>query len=107
MNGELTYRVYLARDVRGFRECYADTEPAQGLHCHFDRGKRVQPNTEAIRACLPHYYRKAFDKACTTIWWRNVGLGYVKDDGVFWELYDAKGKWLNTVFAEIYCEDLD
>ena len=57
-------------------------------------GILVQPDKAAVRECLPHYYRAAFDR-----------------DGSFWQdkhktdsiqyavLKDSMGHYLNTIYA--------
>jgi len=54
----------------------------------------VKPDMAAIRAALPHYYRKAFDRA--------FGLWFDKHNNeapAYITLKDARGRYLNTVYC--------
>jgi len=91
----LHYTIYLAVNVNGFTDTAIDAVPATDMVATFCHGKRFQPDLEAVAACLPPSYRKAFDASKMQGGDRPLG-----QDGIFWELYDCAGKWLNTVNAE-------
>jgi hypothetical protein len=62
-----------------------------------DSGNLVTPDASSVRECLPHYYRKAFDRA---------NKSQIRGEcGVFWTLRSAKGKYLNTVYALPYTHE--
>lgn len=60
-------------------------------------GLREWPDMAAARECLPHYYRKAFDRAGT--FWADKS-----DDKrpLYMTLRDTRGKYLNTLYAQPY-----
>jgi len=55
----------------------------------------VQPDPAAVRECLPHYYRQAFDR--DPYFWVDKhdasGKGY-------YTIRDKGGRYLNTIYAE-------
>lgn len=55
------------------------------------------PHRASVRECLPHYYRKALDRAGA--FWRS------KHDDTkpqYVTLYNARGRYLNTLYAIPY-----
>lgn len=91
------WKLHLSRKVSGFASGPVRSVEAAlcGRLCA-ETGKIVTPDPNAIVQCLPHYYRKAFD--------RGGNMWHPKeDDGASYvTLYDRKGKYLNTIYAFPY-----
>jgi len=60
-------------------------------------GISEMPERAAVRECLPHFYRKAFDRAGS--FWQNKH-DVTKPQHV--TLHNSRGKYLNTVYAIPY-----
>ena len=76
---------------------------------HLDNGKQLTPDYTAIRAAIPHYHRKAFDRAGG---WRfpltlNSALSGITDakNAASLTLNDSKGRLLGTLYATPYLYD--
>ena len=73
---------------------------------HLDNGKHLVPDYAAIRAAIPHYHRKAFDRAGN--WWFPVTLrsalsGIIdQKNAASLTLTDSKGRLLGTLYATPY-----
>lgn len=76
---------------------------------HLDDGKHLTPDYAAIRDAIPHYHRKAFDRAGT--WFfpitLNSALSGIPDRKNAASLYlsDARGNPLGTLYATPYLFD--
>lgn len=76
---------------------------------HLDDGKHLIPDYAAIRDAIPHYHRKAFDRAGT--WFfpitLNSALSGIPDRKNAASLYlsDARGNPLGTLYATPYLFD--
>lgn len=57
----------------------------------------VKPDMAAVRECLPHYYRKAFDRAGGSAWFPSDS-----DSPAYVTLWDSRGRYLNTVYLQPY-----
>ena len=76
---------------------------------HLDNGKHLTPDYTAIRAAIPHYHRKAFDRAGG---WRfpltlNSALSGITDakNAASLTLNDSRGRLLGTLYATPYLYD--
>lgn len=85
----LTYSRNVAGMVKGPVKCMR-VQDALGW-------QGVVPDRDAIEACLPASYRKAW-KRCKTVS-RFAGKG---DNVFYYTLRDSRGKYLNTVYATGY-----
>ena len=89
----------------------AATENSEAFRaCHLDKdGKHLTPDYAAIRAALPHYHRKAFDRVLN--WWFPVTLrselsGLLDQrNACNAQLHDRKGRLLGTIYATPYLFD--
>lgn len=76
---------------------------------HMDDGKHLIPDYAAIRDAIPHYHRKAFDRA--VMWFfpvtLNSALSGIPDRKNAASLYlsDARGNPLGTIYATPYLFD--
>lgn len=76
---------------------------------HLDHGKHLVPDYAAIRAAIPHYHRKAFDRAGT--WFFPITLHSAlsgildKLNAASLTLNDSKGRLLGTLYATPYLFD--
>lgn len=70
---------------------------------HLYEGKHLIPDYAAIRDAIPHYHRKAFDRAGTWVFPITLrsALSYEIDrkNAASLRLIDAKGKLLGTLYA--------
>ena len=72
-------------------------------------GKHLRPDYAAIRQALPHYHRKAFDRAQG--WWfpltMRAAVGYAinGDNQCSLTLSDRRGRLLGTIYAIPYRKD--
>jgi len=57
-------------------------------------GILIMPDKAAVRECLPHYYRAAFDRDGT--FWQDKAN---PDSVQYATLKSANGKYLNTIYA--------
>lgn len=107
------YSMHLSRHVDGFGKPSVPAVIAPALSGHYGEDERdiVQPDRAAIREALPHYYRKAFDRA-GSFWFpkdtitfdRSVSPWVSKGSkaAAYVALYSTRGRWLNTVYAIPY-----
>jgi|GEM_PF-2591796 len=66
----------------------------------FPNGDYLAPDREAIRAALPHYWRKAFDRSSLSQYSRQTcEFG---SEGVFYRLYSSLNRPLVTIYCEPY-----
>lgn len=75
--------------------------PVKAIHANLaghlnDNGELIRPDDSAVRQCLPHYYRKAFDRNKGRFWFGD------KSKTCHMTLYGANGKYLNTLKALLY-----
>lgn len=86
------YALHLSRHVKGMVKGPVRTQPPAGaLFDIAPSGDMVVPCKDAVRACLPACYRKAFDRA---------GLSQISgQSGFHWTLRDVRGRYINTVYA--------
>ena len=81
-----------------------DTEAFRAYH--LIDGKHLRPDYAAIRQALPHYHRKAFDRAVN--WWfpitlrQEVGYAIQCDNACSLTLTDRRGRLLGTIYAAPY-----
>jgi hypothetical protein len=90
------YVLHLSKSRNGFgKPTVPAIRSAHTGHYIAETGTTVKPDSAAIRAALPHYYRKAFDRACGAIWFDK------HDDNkpAYITLRDARGRYLNTVYC--------
>lgn len=65
-----------------------------------------QPDPEAVREALPHYWRKAFDRAGARFWFYSGAK--IRDDntevngGAYLRLCSTRGRHLVTLYATPY-----
>lgn len=93
----LLFSLHLSHHVDGFGKPSVHARPA-GIVGHYVDGVPYQPDRDAVRAALPHYWRKAFDRTNGT-WWFN------KHDATMpatLSFSDRRGRYLNTLYAIPY-----
>jgi hypothetical protein len=93
----LLFNLALSRHIKGFGK--------PSVHCTeraltgvYVGDKPYGPNNEEVRNCLPHRYRKAFDRA-QGVWWFDKDKPEV---AAYCTLRDYRGRYLNTVYANAY-----
>lgn len=66
--------------------------------------KLVKPCPESVRAALPHYYRKAFDRSGGNFWFNKneLDVTYERTSAPHLTLRDSRGRYLNTIYAIPY-----
>lgn len=95
----IEYVLHLSKSRRGFHKPRIGREKAM-LAGHLEPGTNeiVGPDQAAVRAALPHYYRKAFDRSGIRFWFREErGSGRLRP--AYMTLYSKRMKYLNTVYA--------
>lgn len=93
------YNLALSTHKKGFgKPCVRATADFLGVAGHFcaETCDIVRPDMAAIRECLPHYYRAAFDRA-GSFWFPRDG-----NAAAYMTLRDSRGKYLNTLYATPY-----
>ena len=102
LNAVTLFALHLSTHKDGMSKGSVKAVPAPGAVGHLCKVKEtlVQPDREAVRACLPHYYRKAFDRQGGHFWYVKHGEG-----APHLTLRDSKGKWLNVLYAIPYVYD--
>lgn len=91
------YNLALSRHIKGFGKPAVRAVPAV-LAGHVREGELVRPNADEIRECLPHYYRKAFDRSGKAFWFTSGD----NDGPAYCTLRDTRGRYLNTIYATPY-----
>ena len=120
MKRTILYNVTFAHNLKGnylhfrpreyFVACVKAVENDDTFRAyHLDNGKHLTPDYTAIRAAIPHYHRKAFDRAGG---WRfpltlNSALSGITDakNAASLTLNDSKGRLLGTLYATPYLYD--
>ena len=93
----LLFNLALSRHIKGFgKPAVCATE--RGLTGVYVDGKPYGPNNDEVRNCLPHQYRKAFDRAGGAWWFDNAK----PEIAAYCTLRDYRGQYLNTVYANAY-----
>ncbi len=91
------YSIHLSRLVKGTAKGPVRTVAPSGRLFDVDpsNGEMVVPDRDAIRACLPACYRKAWD--------RNAAMSQISgQEGFHFTLRDSRMKYINTVYAVPY-----
>lgn len=95
---------------RTFIACVRAVKDSGALRAyHLLDGEHLVPDYAAIRAALPHYHRKAFDRAGP--WWFPLTLHSALSTQLDWRnaaslaLRDSKGRPLGVLFATPYMFD--
>lgn len=91
------YSIHLSRHIDGFGKPSVRAMQS-ALAGHLRNGELVRPDVDAIRAALPHYYRKAFDRS-------GKGFAFHKHDDskpAHCHLHDRRGRYMNTIYAIPY-----
>jgi hypothetical protein len=76
---------------------------------HLIDGKHLRPDYAAIRQALPHYHRKAFDRAGG--WWfpltmrQAISHCIIVDNACSLTLTDRRGRLLGTIYAIPYIKE--
>ena len=93
----LLYSIHLSRHIKGFGKPCVRSIPAPAISGHWDKETKdiVTPDKAAVRNALPHYWRKAFDRA--SVWFPKDG-----DKPAYATLYNSRGRYLNTVYLIPY-----
>jgi len=91
----LLFSLHLSSHREGFGKPFVRAVE-RGLVGVYRAGKPYGPDRAAIREALPHYYRKAFDRADGTFWLTEGTENFHVD------LRDARGRYLNRVYAMAY-----
>ena len=120
MGRTILYNVTFAHSLKGkylhlrtcehFVACVNAVEDRDTFHAyHLDNGKHFVPDYAAIRAAVPHYHRKAFDRAGK--WWFPLTLNSALSgapaakNAASLTLNDSKGRLLGTLYATPYLYD--
>lgn len=95
----MLYSLGLAKRVKGFTGTVKALPIETGLVGHWDdiAGTIVRPDMAAIRQCLPHYYRAAFDRA--QCFWYPHEASLIN---AYMILRGSRGQVLNTLYATPY-----
>ena len=72
-------------------------KPTGFVTAQFSDGANLAPDRDAIRDALPHYWRKAFDRAQLSRYSHRDGGPF--DNEVFYTLYSANNRHLITVYC--------
>lgn len=96
------YRLTLSRRALGFVSGPVRAVPSLGITGHLRNGVLVVPDVDAVRECLPHYYRKAFDRAGQAFWFTSEAGKGADNSPAYCTLYSARGRLLNTLYATPY-----
>lgn len=89
----MEYSIHLSRAPGNWQKRRVPAVQAM-LVGHYENGNAYKPDREAVRAALPAMYRKAFD--------RDGAFWYDNDDNTkaaYSTLHDARGRYLNTIYA--------
>ncbi len=72
--------------------------PSRGRFITIDpaTGHAMEPDRDAIRACLPRFYHAAWDRKPV------IGKYAGEEDVFYYTLRDVNGRYLNTVYATPY-----
>ena len=90
------FAMHLGRHVRGMVKGPVKAAPAAYAgHLCAETKDIVKPDPDAVRACLPACYRKAWDRSGGTFWY---GAGRTPH----LTLRNSRGKFLNTLYAIPY-----
>jgi hypothetical protein len=93
------YTIHLSKHTRGMVKGPVKAIPAvYAGHLCKDTNYIVKPDPEAIRECLPAYYRKAFDRTGGSFWFSSRG----NNCPASLELRGSRGQYLNTIYAQPY-----
>lgn len=94
------YTLQLSTHKKGFGKPSVHCVPSQGMLGNLCPETRaiVKPDSDAVREALPHYYRKAFDRA-NNAWWFTQGEVFKP---IYMTLNDSRGHRLNTLYAIPY-----
>lgn len=88
------YFIHLSRPVQGFTKSNVPAVEA-GVIGHYDAGVPYAPSMADLRLALPYCYRKALDRSGGSFWFD----GNSNDKPAYLTLRDARGRFLNTVYA--------
>lgn len=82
-------------DPRGNYLGTVKPEPAPGITGVLDeRGELVRPDWQAFRECVPHQWRKAFDRA--SLWYNK----HNDSKPASMTLYGVRGQLLGTIYVQ-------
>lgn len=97
------YSLHLSKSRDGFGKPAVRSIPTTGIAGHLCpvTGVIVVPDPVAIRAALPHYYRKAFDRG-HTFWFTDQAGKPNPPKPAHMTLLDRRGHTLNTLYAIPY-----
>lgn len=90
----MRYCLHLSRPIDRFGKPFVPAVPAAfSGHLDPENGDIVKPDAAAVRSALPHYWRKAFDRA-GSFWFPMDGDGTGRIT-----LHDSRGRYCATVYA--------
>ena len=96
----LLYSIHLGRHIKGFgKPAVKSVRATIAGHLDPETGEIVRPDMDAIRDCLPHYYRKAFDRTGKAMWFPKEPGAAHPSGSAYVALRDSRGRYLNTIYA--------
>lgn len=112
MAREILYHVAVYHGERTFIGTFkAKEDPDTWTAYHLDQGRHMVPDYAAIREALPHYWRKAYDRA-GGFWFPatlHSPLSGLMDpsNAAHMNLLGSRGKHLGTLYATPYLYQRD
>lgn len=74
-----------------------------GYAAHYFEGHGlVEPDLEAVRACLPHRWRAAWDRHAGGMWFTAEEPGKDSKRPCYRRLTDSRGRYLTTIYLQPY-----
>lgn len=105
MTMTLLFSLHLSSNKKGFGKPSVRGEPSALIGVWDSKQRKlVKPCAESVRAALPHYYRKAFDRSGGNFWFNKHALGIKQEkaSAPYLHLRDSRGRWINTIYAIPY-----
>ena len=100
------WKLHLSRHVAGFvHGPVASVRPAYAGRWSPAERDIVAPDPRAIRDCLPHYYRAAWDRSGGSLWHPDAHVGAARAGSSYAYLHSARGRYMNMLHAFPYLFD--
>lgn len=71
-------------------------------HLNKETGKLCEPHGDSVRECLPHHWRKAWDRRAAASFTYISEIGSDKHHSCYKPLHDARGRHIATIYATPY-----
>lgn len=68
-------------------------------HLNQETGKLCVPRDLSVRECLPHYWRKAWDRVAASSFTFISEIGETRHHSCYKPLHDSKGRYITTIYA--------